>query len=138
MTKVTRTDDDDLICKVDGLEIRAMERNGKFPAKEWADGLDNKMRGKLLGVAQTVANSIRQSRPPAGRWCKVVSSKEGLMELRVTAPGGRAPHLRLLFVREGNVLWATHGFTKQKNELQAADVAAGDAVAAAWRAGRRR
>jgi hypothetical protein len=132
MTKVTTTDADDLICKVDGLEIRAMERNGKFPTKEWADGLDKAMFGKLLGVAQLVANSIGQGRPPAGRWCKVKNSREDLMELRVTAPGGRAPHLRMLFVREGNVLWAANGFTKQKNELQAADVAAGDALATAW------
>src|SRR5947209_1057048 len=133
MTKVATTDSE-LICRVDGLEIRAMERNGKYPAKEWADGLDKAMTGKLLAVAQLVANSIREGRPAVagGRWCKVKNSRSGLMELRVTAPGGRAPHLRLLFIREGAVLWAAHGFTKQKNQLQPADIAAGDAVATAW------
>jgi hypothetical protein len=141
MTKVSTADDGDLICRVEGLEIRAMERNGRYPAKEWALGLDKAMFGKLLGVAQLVANSIREGRPsaPGGRWCKVKNAKtKNLMELRVTAPGGRAPHLRMLFIRQGNILWAAHGFTKQKNQLQVADIAAADAIATPWLARRRR
>jgi len=138
MSKVSLAEADNLICRVEGLEIRAMDRKGRYPAKEWADGLDKKGQGQLLAAARIIAISFQMHRPPAGRFSKVATSETGLWELRVTPAGASAPHLRLLYLRQGTVLWAAHGFTKQKNQLTASDVRAGDSVARSWLEGRRR
>ena len=44
----------------------------------------------------------------------------------------RPPHLRAFFLRRQRTLWLAVGFTKQKNKLQAQEIAAGDNVAAEW------
>ncbi len=44
----------------------------------------------------------------------------------------------MLFVREGAVLWATHGFTKQSNKLRQSDIDTGDRIAAEWKEGEER
>src|SRR5438874_987493 len=115
MAKVN-DDNDDLICRVEGLEVRAMRhRNGKYPAKEWADALDNRGTGQLHAVARIVANSLDTGRSPAGRLSKIPGSRHGLYELRVTPAGGTPPHLRLLCIRKGRILYAAHGLTKTQN-----------------------
>lgn len=124
---------DDLIYAGEWLTIRAMRRrNGTLPAKEWADGLDKKGRGQLLSAAAIMETTLRAYRPPAGRAEQVKASEMGLWELRVTKAGSTPPHLRLLFLRRGQTLWAAHGFTKQQNKLAARDIAQGDSIALEW------
>ena len=132
MAKVSG-EDDDLLYDGDWLEIRAMRRrNGELSAKTWADGLDKKGKAQLMAAATIIETTLRSGRPPAGRAEKVVGSACGLWELKVTKPGGTAPHLRLLYLRRGRTLWAAVGFSKQKNRLEQRDIEAGDAVTREW------
>lgn len=115
------------------LTIRAMRRrNGSLPAKEWADNLNNQGRGQLLAAARIIENTLLRGRPPAGRAEQVVGSAVGLWELKITKPGSTAPHLRLLYVRKGQTLWAATGFTKQKNRLTKQDISLAEGIAAEW------
>lgn len=126
----------DIIYQGSWLTIRAMARpNGRMPAKEWADGLDERGQGKLLAAATIIENSFQRNRPPAGRIDRV--SKE-LWELKVTPPSGSAPHLRMLYVRRGQTLWAATGFTKQKNALESKDIKLADGIAKEWAKGKRK
>ncbi|MCU1622074.1 MAG: hypothetical protein JWL79_919 [Frankiales bacterium] len=126
-------EEEDCIWRGDWLTVRAMRRtNGSLPGKEWADGLSAKGTGQLMAACQIMETSLRSSRPPAGRAEKLGTSDNGLSELRVTKPGSTAPHLRLMFIRRGQTLWVADGFTKQKNRLTAAEIAASDSVASEW------
>ncbi len=124
---------DDVIYGGEWLKIRAIRRrNGTYPAKEWADGLDKKGKGQLLAAATILETTLRANRPPAGRAGLVDASKQNLWELRVTKAGSTPPHLRLLFMRRGQTLWAANGFTKQQNKLSSTDIALGDSIALEW------
>lgn len=124
---------DDLIVAVGSLQLRAMKRaNGSLPAKDWYDGLDNKGKGQVAAAVGVLESTILRGRPPAGRAEKLDASACGLWELKPTKQGGRPPHLRVLYLREGNTLWAAIGFTKQKNRLTAGEINAGDATAREW------
>lgn len=103
-----------------------------MPAMEWAKSLDKKGTGQLLAAARVLENSLQSGRPPAGRAERIVRSTTELWELKVTKPGSTPPHLRLLFVRKGQTLWAATGFTKQTNKLRAQDIRAGDRVVTDW------
>ncbi len=129
--------DDDTLFEGDWLTIRAMSRrNGKMPAAEWYDSLNDKGKGQFLAAARTVETTLQSGRPPAGRAEQVKISKQGLWELKITKPGSSAPHLRMLFKREGTTLWAAVGFTKQKNRLEKGDAQLGDSVTEEWLATR--
>lgn len=124
---------DDVLYEGEWLTIRAMRRrNGRLPAVEWWGSLDKRGRAKFLAAAAVVETTLRTGRPPAGRLEKVAGSEVGLLELRVTPKGGRPPHLRLLVLRQRQTLWAANGFTKQKNQLERADVELGERIASEW------
>jgi len=110
--------------------------NGRLPAKDWAETLDKRGAGQFLAAAEVFDNCVRAGRPPSGRAEKIIGSKAGLWELKVTKPGSSPPHLRLLYLREGNTLWAAIGVTKKSNKLKQKDVNAGDSVAADWKRGK--
>jgi hypothetical protein len=123
----------DLIYAGDWLTIRAMRRgNSSYPAKEWADSLDKKGTGQLLAAAAILETTLRANRPPAGRAGLVDASKHDLWELRVTKAGSTPPHLRMLYMRRAQTLWAATGFTKQQNRLTSTDIAQGDSIAFEW------
>jgi hypothetical protein len=127
----------DVLYEGEWLEIRAMARaSGTCPAKEWYQGLEKKGLGQFEAAARIIETTLRAGRPPAGRAEPVKISRQGLWELKVTKPGGTAPHLRLLFRREGRTLWAAVGFTKKKNKLETKDVELGDSVTVEWLKGR--
>ena len=133
MTKLPDPEDD-LLYQGDWLTVRAMRRrNGHLPAVEWWDGLNEKGKGQFLAAAKTIETTLRSGRPPAGRAEKVQISKLGLWELKVTKPGSTPPHLRVLYVREGQTLWAATGFTKKTNELATKDVETGDTITSEWK-----
>jgi hypothetical protein len=107
-------------------------RNGKKPALDWFKGLDKNGKAKVFAAATLVEHSLRSGRPSGQRVAPVEVSKQGLLELRVTPPGGSPPHLRVLFKRKGQTLWAATGFTKQKNHLERKEVKAGDQIVKEW------
>lgn len=113
-----------------------VSRDGAMPAAEWYDDLDDRGVAKFMAAARTLETTFRSSRPPAGRWEKVKISKTGLHEFKVTKPGGTAPHLRALGIRERRVVWLANGFTKQKNQLERRDVELGDSIHRDWIEGR--
>jgi hypothetical protein len=136
MTKVVPPGDD-ILYRGEWLTIRAMRRiSGSLPAAEWYDGLNEKGRGQFQAVAGVMETTLRSGRPPAGRAEYLPLSKQGLSELKVTKPGSSAPHLRVLFKRDGRTLWAACGFTKQKNQLTRKEIRQGDSIAAEWSEGR--
>ena len=89
------------------------------------------MRGRFRAAARVLENSLRLQRP-TNRASLIRSSRRRLHELRVTPKGGRAPHVRLFFLRKGRVLWATHGFTKQSNKLPRGEIERADRIAEEW------
>lgn len=132
MAKVSE-EDADIIYRASVFELRAMRRlNGELPARQWFDGLTKKGQGQVMAAVQVVETTLLAGRPPGGRAQKVVISTTGLWELKPTKPGGSPPHLRLLYLRRENVLWAAGGFSKQKNKLSSADVRACDEVTKEW------
>jgi hypothetical protein len=134
MAKVPN-EEDDLLWRGERFEIRAMQRrNRSYPAKEWVDGLDKK-GSALFQVAAKITETNFQTGRPGDRAEKIKSSSAGLWELKVTKPGSTPPHHRLLFVRERDVHWATHGFTNTSNKLPQAEIETGDRIAAEWKKG---
>jgi phage-related protein len=126
---------DDLLWQGDRFEIRAMKRqNGRYPARDWVDGLDKKGVA-LFYVAAKITETNFESGRPGDRAEKVKTSSAGLWELKVTKPGSSPPHHRMLFVREGDTLWATRGFTKTTNKLPQAEIDTGERIAAEWKEG---
>lgn len=123
----------DCIFVGDSISVRAMARpDGSMPACDWVSSLDSRGKGQLIAVCRVMDHSITSGRPPAGRSGPVHVSRCGLHELKVTAPGGSGPHLRLLYLRLENTLWVADGFKKQKNRLSRADVLRTDNVAREW------
>ena len=132
MAKVGNAEDD-VLYDSEWLTVRAIRRaNGQLPAKDWFDGLDDRGKARFLARVANVENSWRSGRPPGDAIAKVLNSTADLWELRVTPKGGTAPHLRVLYIREGQTMWAAYGFTKQSNDLKKQDIARGDHVAAEW------
>lgn len=131
--------DDDVLFRGEHFIIRAMTKsNGRQPAKEWFDGLDEPGKGRFLAAAKILENTLMAGRPPAGRAGAINTSREDLWELRVTPKGGTPPHLRVAYLRERKTLWAATGFKKETNELDRQDIRNADSVAADWRRARER
>jgi hypothetical protein len=132
LAKVSDKEGDDLLFKGDGLEIRAMKRtNGRLPAKEWVQRLDGKGTALFHAAATVLATNLRSGRD-GGRAERIKNARHKLWELKVTKPGSSPPHHRLIFLREGTILWATHGFTKQKNKLPPPEIEQADRIADEW------
>ena len=133
MSKLLRQPPDEILYLGDWLLIRAMRRaNGDLPAREWFEGMDERMRGRFRAAAEIVERSLQIGRPTAGRTSVVRESSQRLQELRITPKGSTPPHLRLFFLRRDRVLWVTHGFTKQSNSLPRHEIGLGDRIAAEW------
>lgn len=107
-----------------------------MPAAAWYDGLEDKGKGQFLAASKTIETTLTSGRPPAGRAEYIKDSRNGLWELKVTKPGSTPPHLRVLYKRERNTLWAAVGFTKQKNKLTTQEIELGDSVTDDWLGGR--
>lgn len=135
MTKL-EDPEDDILFEGEWLTIQAIRRsNGRMPAVDWWEGLDDRGKARFLAAAANIENTLRSGRPPAGRLEKVRTSQVGLLELRATPAGGTPPHLRLLVVRRGRTLWAANGFTKQENKLSKQDIKLGEGIVSEWMKG---
>lgn len=82
---------------------------GTFQAADFVLGLSTTGRRDFVVAARILATTLASGRPPAGRAQRVAGSSEGLFELRITPPGRKGPHARLLYVREGNTIVCARG-----------------------------
>lgn len=122
----------DTILEVEGLTLRAMsDSRGRYPAKEWCEGLTKRGKAQLLSRLEQMAVSIRLGRPLILA-SRMAESQAGLWEMRITHPGGTPPHLRLFFIRKGNTLWAAGGISKQKNKIKKQDWNRAENTALHW------
>lgn len=128
---------EDCICRIDQLTFRAIEsKSNVFPAGEFLEDLDAIGRRDFMVAARVLATSLACGRPAAGRSERIAGSSVGLFELRITPPGRRGPHARLLYVRERNTIWCARGVLKRER-LRRADIEIAEHTVRCWRAGRR-
>ena len=132
MTKDAAQLDEEILYEGEWLTIRAMRRpNGRIPAAEWLSSLQERYQLRFFNAAETVEVDLRDGRN-SGRTEKVLISEQGLRELKITPAGGRAPHLRMLYLRRGRTLWVAQGFKKQTNALRKRDVNPADRITEEW------
>jgi hypothetical protein len=106
---------DRLIHTIEQLAFFAIETGSKhFPAQAFIESLDDIGRRDFRVAARILATSVASGRPPAGRSERVAGSRVGLYELRITPPGRRGPHARLLYVRERNAILCALGVLKRE------------------------
>jgi hypothetical protein len=117
---------DRLLLTIEQLTFYAIETGPRqFPAHEFIEALDDAGKLDLLVAARVLATTLGAGRPPAGRSERVRGSATGLYELRLTPPGRRRAHARLLHVREGNAIRCVRGVLKRerlhRRDIQLAD-----------------
>ena len=105
-------------------------------AAEFIDGLADADWNDFVVAATILDNSLRSGRPPSGRAERVEGSRVGLWELKVTPPGRRGPHVRLLYVREGRTILVAGGLVKRRRALGRRAIEFAEAVVREWRRGR--
>lgn len=107
------------LYKCDSFKFKPISRQ----AEEFALGLDARERKKLAAACQSVGSSLVLGRPPAGRTELIRSSKiRGMFELKVTWPGADGPQLRLICVREGDVVLVARGLVKRSRCISRHDI----------------
>lgn len=127
---------EDLIHHLSPLAFRAVPTSpNNYPAKRFVLGLDPVARRDFLVAAQVLATSCSSGRPPSGRASRVAGSRQKLFELRITPPGRRGPHHRLLYIRDQNTIWVVRGLTKRER-LSRNDIDLADHAVRRWRIGR--
>jgi hypothetical protein len=85
-------------------------------------------------VAATILDtSIAIGRPPGGRAERLVGSRTGLWELRVTPPGRRGPHTRCLYICEGRALLLARGMRKAQSGIPRREIELADLAVLRWR-----
>jgi hypothetical protein len=117
---------DRLLLTIEQLTFYAIETApGQFPAHEFIENLDDVGKLHLRVAARILATTLATGRPPAGRSERVRGSTTGLYELRLTPPGRRGAHARLLYIREGNAIRCVRGVLKRerlrRRDIQLAD-----------------
>jgi hypothetical protein len=127
----------DLIFQIDQLTFRSVPASDtSHPAKDFISALDEPAYRDLLVAAHILASSCASGRPPSNRAERVSGSRRGLFELRITPPGRKGPHHRLLYVRERNTIWVLRGLTKRES-LSRNEIEAAERLLARWRARQR-
>lgn len=98
---------------------------GTFAAQAFIQSLPVTGLRDFVVAARILATSLRSGRPPAGRSERIAGSRAGLYELRITPPGRKGPHARLLYFREGNTIVCARGVLKRerlsRREIQLAE-----------------
>ncbi|HEY3759100.1 MAG TPA: hypothetical protein VGL37_05025 [Solirubrobacteraceae bacterium] len=126
---------DNLIYICEQLTFRAIETTpDHFPAKAFINDLDDTGMRDFHVAARVLATSLGSGRPPSGRAERVAGTRCGLFELRITPPGRRGPHTRLLYVRKRSTIWCVRGLVKRER-LHRTDIKLADGTVKAWRAG---
>jgi hypothetical protein len=129
--------DDDVLYEGRFLDVRAIREGGRFPAKDWVDGLERADLAKFMAKVTRVDRYLESGVPTGETFGVVGSSTVGLVEFRITPKKGRAPHLWMLglLYRVGRRAdyWAAFGFKKQKNQLTKREMDVAEVVAARWK-----
>jgi hypothetical protein len=102
-------------------------------ANEFCAGLDERERRDFEVAATLLDRSREIGRPPGGRAERVRGTKQGLFELRVTPPGRRGPHTRLIYISEGSELLILRGVRKAQRGIPRREIGLAERDAAAWR-----
>jgi len=124
--------DADLILSSGPVRLRAMnDARGEHPAKQWYNDLEPRYQARVLSRLDNVRNSIESGRPTVALGV-MKESKVGLLEFRVTLPGGTPPHLRMFVIRRGLTLWAATGITKKSNKIKGQDWREAERLAVGW------
>jgi hypothetical protein len=104
-----------------------------MPAKEWYERLERRSQATFQACADSLNKSFKIGRPDRHLLYKLEGKNPlKLHGIRVTKPRTR-PHLRLLCVWEGQTLWTTHGFKKQKNETPRREIKRAEAIVHEWK-----
>jgi hypothetical protein len=108
-------------------------RDGRLPAKAWADQLGDPAPGEILAAATVFDRTLRCGRPWAGRLKPIAGSPHALMQLKITS-ASQPPYKFLvgLIDSDGRTLWAAAGFTSTTSYPDAGDVAYAEAVTEEW------
>ncbi len=100
-------------------------------ARRFVDELDARGRLDFAVAAAILDTSLQSGRPPAGRAERVRGSRCGLFELRVTPPGRKGPHVRLLYLPVGRRMLVVRGLIKRQARLPRGDIDIADRAAGA-------
>jgi hypothetical protein len=103
-------------------------------ANEFLIGLSDSEWNDFVVAATILETSLRSGRPPSGRAERIEGSS--LWELKVTPPGRRGPHLRLLYVRQGRTILCAYGIKKRQSAIRRRDIELATRVVRSWRLGR--
>jgi hypothetical protein len=104
--------------------------------QEFFRGLSTSEWNDFVVAATILEASLRSGRPPCGRAERVEGAGLGLWELKITPPGRRGPHLRLLYVREGRTILCAYAIKKRQSAIRRRDVELASRAVRSWRFGR--
>ena len=102
-------------------------------AEEFIDELSESNWTDFLVAATILENSLRSGRPPSGRAERIKGSRVGLWELKVTPPGRRGPHVRLLYVRDGRTILVAWAVEKRRSAISRRAIDLAEGVVKRWR-----
>jgi putative component of toxin-antitoxin plasmid stabilization module len=100
-------------------------------ASEFIGALADREWFAFVRRTQILDLSLATGRPPVGVSERVDSSSEGLWELRVTR--GRGPHIRFLYIREGDEILIVRCLRKREPRLKRREIRLADRDAREWR-----
>ncbi len=103
------------LFQVEQLTFQAIEStSGRHQTWAFVESLDEVQARDLAVAARVLATSLAAGRPPSGRAERIVGSKAGLYELRITPRGRRGAHARMLYIREGMAIRCVLGVLKRE------------------------
>lgn len=105
------------------------DERGNQPAKQFIDGLDVKMRVKVLGRIGLLEEYGSHIGMPYSRHLR-----DGIFELR-TSQGGNITRILYFFVVGGRII-LTHGFTKKTQKTPSVEIQRAEKIRDSWERGR--
>jgi hypothetical protein len=110
------------------------DRRGRFPAISFLESLGPRERGQFGSLARLMDRAHTNGFAFSGRVTKIKGSNVGLLELRVTAPHGVSPHVRLFAVIRGDFVYLAFGYSKKDQALDRSVIAKSERLVADWEA----
>ena len=105
-------------------------------ADEFLRGLSERAWTHFCVAATILESSLRSGRPPAGRAARIHGSNAGLFELRITPPGRRGVHYRLLYLASGRDILCARGIAKKTPAIARREIELAERAVKAYRRGR--
>jgi hypothetical protein len=101
-------------------------------ALEFVSGLTDAQWTDFEACSRTVDRSC-ELRRPSSRIERVEGSGPGLFELRVTPPGRRGPHVRLLYLAQRREFLVVRGLLKRQRRIGRREIELADRAATQYR-----